>query len=265
MLKIQRKPVSTVLNLKFSYDFKTPVWEVKSSDGFLVINNRDSDSLQSSFALFDLDQNELSWENLEFDDSWWVNAYHITDSQIVFQKFEDSQDIENRSVFGFDLTTQEVSWSLENVLLIGASDDQIFLRQKDDEELLFNIDSQEWENKKNERIDSIIDFPLHYEADSDHFDTLAKFLKKKVNIDLTGSCDYLEYRGLIFISANHEINREKALSLYIFSSVGNLLLEETLDKGMKGLVSGSFFIVNGAVIFVQNKTQLKIYSIDEKV
>ena len=56
----------------------------------------------------------------------------------------------------------------------------------------------------------------------------------------------------------------KALTLCVFDESGNLLLRESLDSGVKGLVSGAFFIVQDALIFVTGKNELKIYSIDEK-
>lgn len=256
----------SVLNLKFSYRFSSPIWESKASENYLLINNRNSDSFESSFSLIDLNETQLMWEGLRFEEEWWVSVYHMTDQVIVFQQFEDTQDIDNRSVFGFDPLTQESIWSMENVHLTGASGDQLFLNWGEEQPLIFNILSKDWDAKrKQSETENGMEYPVHYEKDNEHFDTVARFLKAKQQIELVGSCDYLESHGLIFIAANHVIDGKKSLSLYVFDESGRLQLEESVESGAKGLVSGAFFIAKEALIFVTGKNELKIYDINEKV
>lgn len=257
--------MSADLNVKFSQQFTSPIWEVKATENYLLVNTRDEEELSSDFALIDLKQPQLIWEGLAFEDAWWVSAYHLTDEQIVFQKFEDSQNIEDRSVFGFDLSTQEIPWSLEKVLLVGADGNQIQIRNEEDSTLIFDMREQAWVESHEDIEPLDIEYPYHYEAEMGHFETLAKFLKMKAQIDLEGSCDYLEYGNKILISANHVIAGRKALSLYIFDLAGQLLYKELLDEQASGLISGSFFIVKGAVIFVSRKKELKILELNEKV
>ena len=256
----------SVLNLKFSYRFQDPVWETKASGRLLIVNTRNPDSLESGFSLISLEDKALIWENLRFEEEWWVSVYHMTDELIVFQQFEDSHNIDDRSVFGFDPMKQESVWSMENVRLTGANGDQLYMRWEEDQELIYNVRKKDWDTRKLQ-IDEVRDFlyPIHYEADNPHFETLARFLKLKQGIDLEGSCDYLESGGLIFIAANHVNEGKKSLSLYVFDNSGHLLMEESLESGVKGLVSGTFFIAKEALIFVTGKNELKIYSINEKV
>lgn len=255
----------TVLNSKFSHRFDAPIWETKSAGQFILVNTRDNEKLESKFALIDLENYELKWEGLQFEDEWWVSAYHMTNEMVVFQKFEDSQNIDDRSVFGFDLTSQESVWAMENVKLTGARAYHLFVNGEDDQQLIFNIQTKDWDEKPSEFVEeSEAAYPIHYEAANGHFDTLARFLKLKAEIDVQGSCDYLESHGLIFIAANHVVDQKKSLTLCVFDETGELLLKNELEKNIKGLVSGAFFIVKDALIFVTGKNELKIYSIDEK-
>lgn len=257
--------MSSVLNSKFSYRFDAPIWETKSAANLVLVNSRDNDALESKFALIDIETNELKWEGLQFEDEWWVSAYHMTESMVVFQKFEDSQNIDDRTVFGFDLETKESLWSIENVRLTGAKGNQLYLNYNDDQQLIFNIEQQDWDEVMSiSDSNELTEYPIHYEAESKHFDTLARFLKLKTNINMAGSCDYLESHSLIFIAANHVIDEMKSLTLCVFNQQGDLLLQKDLETGVKGLVSGAFFIVKDALIFVTGKNELNIYSIDEK-
>lgn len=255
----------TVLNSKFSHRFDAPIWETKSASHFILVNTRDNEKLESKFALIDLKNYELRWEGLQFEDEWWVSAYHMTDEMVVFQKFEDSQNIDDRSVFGFDLMNQESVWAMENVKLTGAKANQLFVHGEEDQKLIFNIQAKDWDEKLEEVVEeSEAFYPVHYEEDNKYFNTLARFLKLKAEIEVQGSCDYLESHGLIFIAANHVVDGEKSLTLCVFDETGGLLLKSELEKNVKGLVSGAFFIVKDALIFVTGKNELKIYSIDEK-
>lgn len=230
------------------------------------MNTRDNELLSSKFSLIDLKNAELLWQDLQFEDEWWVSPYHFNEKQIIFQKFEDTQNIDDRSVFGFDVIQQDTLWSMENIRLTGARGRQVFINSESGESLIFNIESQSWDEER-EVIRAIAEaiFPIHYGPDNQYFKTLAEFLKKQVGIDLVGSCDYLEEKDLIFIAANHVNQGLKSLTLYVFDDSGNLLLEESLESGVKGLVSGAFFIAAEALIFVTGKNKLKIYNIDEKV
>ncbi|NVK84434.1 MAG: DUF4905 domain-containing protein [Cytophagia bacterium] len=265
MFKLRRKPVPTVLKSKFSHLFDAPIWETKSASHLILVNTRDNEKLESKFALIDLQSYELMWEGLQFEDEWWVSAYHMTNEMVVFQKFEDSQNIDDRSVFGFDLTAQESVWAMENVKLTGARANQLYLQDEDEGKLIFNIEAKDWDEKLEQVVDeSEAFYPVHYEADNEHFSTVARFLKLKAEIEVKGSCDYLESHGLIFIAANHVVDEKKSLTLCVFNETGELLLMNELENNVKGLVSGAFFIVKDALIFVTGKNELKIYSIDEK-
>ncbi len=257
----------SVLKLKFSYRFEDPVWEIKSSSRSLLVNTRNSETLNSQFSLVDISEPVLLWEGLQFEDEWWVSAYAVLGELAVFQKFEDTQDIEARSVFVFHLNDHEVLWSEEDLQIYGLTDETIQIKKGDSDELihLSLLDGTAYEQKvASKRVDRV-NYPLHYEPDNAHFETLARFLKSQVGITLDGSCDYLEYGSLIFIAANHVINSQKTLTLYVFDEKGALLFEELLETGVKGLVSGAFFIAEDALIFVTEKKELKIYSINEKV
>ncbi|HEY9117775.1 MAG TPA: DUF4905 domain-containing protein, partial [Roseivirga sp.] len=213
---------------------------MKSTDEYLLVNTRDNESLCSKFSLVNLKNAEVLWQDLQFEDEWWVSPYHFFQDQIVFQKFEDTQNIDDRSVFGFDIIQQETLWSLENIKLTGARDEQLFLQSESGEPLIFNITTQSWEEEmKGKQSTERVSFPIHYDAENKYFKTLAEFLNLQVGIDLEGSCDYLEEKGLIFIAANHVNKGLKSLTLYVFDDSGNLLLIESLESGVKGLVSGA--------------------------
>lgn len=257
------------LEHKFSVSFETNIWEIRASDHGLLVTTRDSESMQVRFSLFDLNRREFLWKDISFEEPWWISVYHFSRQIIVFQTYQDTQNIESRSLFGFNIDTMEAIWSVEEVSVKVRSEQLLELTPLEGHEegsYLINIETGALvgDQEKLQGVDTsdVADQTLsrHYEVDSKYFETLSEFLSKKVGFELEGSCDYLETSDFFVISANSRTKTGYNLDLFVFDHGGRLLLQESLDSDMKGLATGSFFIVGQALIFVQGKRNLVFYS-----
>lgn len=250
----------------FSHDFDADIWEVLSFGNQLLITIRDSEKLSVNFSLFDVSKGEFIWKEISFEASWWISVYHFAGDVIIFQTYDDTQNIEARSVFGFDTKTLEATWSVDEVKLFNVASGMLKLASINDPEAQFSIDIRTGEEQQEPTMASGTSddiktlHPFHYEPDGDHFITVAKFLKEKQSFELVGSCDYLEWDEYFAVSANTKDEAGYTLDLFVFNLTGELLLHESLEEGMKGLATGTFFIVNQALIFVKGKRNLTIYS-----
>lgn len=252
---------------KFSLLFKHNIWEVRASGSYVLITTRDTEQLQVAFSLFDIDKNNFIWQDISFEESWWISVYHFSGEMIVFQTYTDTQDIEARSIFGFDLKTMEANWSINDVSvrLRGKSWLEVCpIRDETAGSFVINIKTGETTEHFPKAPHSPGEpgqiAPNHYEADSPHFKTLADFLQSKWDMITDGSCDYLETNDFFIISANSKSEKYYDLNLFVFDHSGNLLLREKLDSDMKGLATGTFFILNQTLIFVREKRNLVFYS-----
>lgn len=257
--------MSKQLEHVFSHQFKTDIWEVLPSNDRLLITTRDSEALQVSFSLFDLKKNEFLWEGIGFEESWWISVYDFSGDVIVFQTYNDTQDIEARSAFGFDVHTTEALWSIDDIKLNKALNGQLTVTPLSGEHDSFIINTKTGEEiASNDSVDSMISiaenrFPIHYESDNPHFKTLSSFVSTKLDLELVGSCDYLEVNDFFAIAVNSKTEKGYNLDLFVFSHEGVLLLQKSLDRELKGLASGTFFIVSQALIFVEGKRNLVFY------
>ncbi|OEK03644.1 hypothetical protein BFP97_19915 [Roseivirga sp. 4D4] len=257
--------MSKQLQHDFSQDFTADIWEVLSHGNQLLITTRDSEKLTVSFSLFNLSTKSFLWKEISFEESWWISVYHFTEGVIIFQTYDDTQNIEARSVFGFDTVSLEAIWSVDQVKLFNVTSGLLTMASMDDPEAQFRIDirsgleADESEVSLPEPNTSQATYPLHYEPESPHFETVSRFLKDRQDIVLEGSCDYLEWEGHFAVAANSKEDTGYNLDLFVFSLSGDLLLHEPLEKGLKGLATGTFFIVNQALIFVKGKRNLVVY------
>lgn len=258
------------LHLQFSEVFPTDIWETALSSDRLLISCRNGDAMEATFSLFNLNNHQFEWKALGFDENWWVTVYAFVGEIIVFQIFNDSQNIDERSVFGFDVNAQEAVWSVDNINVRGLNGYALSLKVNEEETEVFTIDIR----SGNEILETEEDFsvksmsgnlilPFHYTGDSNYFATVVRFLKEFAEVDLVGACDYLEYEGLIFISAHEKLEQNLTNRLYVFNANGELVLTEVLAQHSKGLASDTFYIVNEQLIFVKEKREVKCYLIKD--
>jgi hypothetical protein len=256
------------LNPQFSETFPADIWQTALSKSNLLIACREGEGMQVTFSLFDLERKTFKWESVSFEESWWISIYAFEASVIVFQIFNDSQNIEARSLFGFDISKMEAIWSIEDVVASTLSGDILKLKVRSEEECFFYIDINsgiEIQKVDFEIIEKNVSkeliLPLHYQSDSPHFQSVKEFLKEFLKVELVGACDYLEYNGLILIAAHQKVEQNLTNTLFVLNASGDLLLTEVLAEHCKGLASDTFYIVNEQLIFVKEKREIKGYLI----
>lgn len=256
--------MSGLFAYEISIEFDAPIWELNSKNDLVLITSRDSESLQTNFSLYDLGDQQFIFESIGFEEAWWISAFLFNGEQIVFQTYEDTQDIEQRSVFCYDIAQEEVIWSIEGVKLQQVNDQTLLCISNDSTVGSFYIDVRSGSEVNAQEDESSLDgtiYPISYEEESEHYQMLQKFIERNGLRGITGNIEYLEWENLILIAANFLNADNYLLNLFVYDSEGELLRQFELEKEMKGLALGTFFMVGRALIFVEEKRKLKICSI----
>lgn len=257
--------MSAPLKPDFLFEFTSDIWELMAFNGHLLITSRNKTDLKTSFSLFKQDERKFLWRDVSFSEDWWLSIFYAYGSVIVFQVFEDTQDISARSFFGFDWHNQQTTWSLEDCKILSTEGIYLMVEASSEESptLIFNIETGDWvEEKAQVKGSEEVFYPIHYEEGLKHFDTLATFLSSFAQVSIKGSCDYLEYKDYIFLSAHRVEEKTIELEFFAFDSSGKLLLREALDKELKGLAAGTFLIAEEELIFVKGKRELQLYPLN---
>lgn len=253
----------------FSEAFEAPIWEMHLSNNYLLISTRNKEKLEVAFNVFDLKNNVFLWRDIVFEEPWWIGVSHFFNDVIVFHTFADSQDLEQKSLFGFNIIDKNVIWALDQVnpvqfnqgnILCVKSDleenELIDIRIKDGSFLAAPNALKNPQKIKSTLIPNTCYNPLHYVEGSTAFETVAKFLKLQLDITLVGACDYLEYKSHILVSYFVKNEDNLVNSLAVFDGEMRVIDSIVLDSNLNGLASDTFFIVNEALIFVKNKNLL---------
>jgi hypothetical protein len=257
------------LQLHFSKAFDADIWEQSLSGNKLLLTTRDSASMQVTFSLLDLADGSFVFEDMAFEESWWLSVYHFYGNVAVFQVYEDTQNIEARSYFALNLTSQEALWSMEDVAAIGRQDDFVQMKQDAAESNPFWLDirsGEVFDEVPQEYMPSLICdpamSPLHYTETGPYFETVQRFFKEQLSIAMVSACDYLEYGDHAFVAYHSQVAGELEHFMLVLNKTGEVVFHQKRDWGLKGLVSEAFFIVGERLIFVEGKRTLNSYLIE---
>lgn len=248
-----------------SFDFAAPIWEMQAWQHLLLITTKDQDQLATRFSLLDTQKNQLIFEEIGFEEEWWISIFLFNGKQVLFQVYDDTQDIEQRSVFCLEIESMEVLWAVDGVRLQQVNPFTIKINggASTDESSLIEVASGtevkepvEFKTPERNQID-----PQVFNTESEHYSLLVNFLEARGIKVPIGGLEYLEYAGLIFIAANFKSKDTYSLQLFVYDEEGESLANILLENEMSGLGVGAFFILDQALIFVKEKYQLKICSL----
>jgi uncharacterized protein DUF4905 len=252
----------------FSEAFEAPIWEMHLSGNYLLISTRNKEKFEVMFNLFDLTSNTFLWKDIVFEEPWWIGVSHFYNDVIVFHTYANSQDLEQKSIFGYNIIDKDVIWAFDQTSPVQMNEGSIVcLRIDEKEKVLININLEDGsfsdveleentKKKSSELISNLCHNPLHYVEGSTAFESVAKFLKLQFNIEILGACEYLEYKTCIIVSYFEKSDENLVNTLVILDEKMKIIDSYVLDSSLKGLASDTFFIVNEALIFVRNKNLL---------
>lgn len=207
----------------------------------------------------------VSIQQVNFDNPIWGLLYDEEDNLLLV----DSRNESNKKIEVWKLelaslarkaTSIQIDWWEK---LIGVKQNQIYSIQYEDQHdpsnyrfRCFDLDNQSVEILKNQpEIAHNAVEPFLYEMESDHHKTVSQFL----SLELTTSCEYMEFDDYIIIS--YYLRSEKGFDRFLLLlKAGQKLWRVKQDGNMKGFASGSFFVVRNTLIFVRERNEVCIYT-----
>ena len=248
-----------------SHTFSATIWKTLADEqaNLIFIESRDSEARRVTFSAWDLERNMFLWENVEFDEKWWISLGYVSHGMLLFTLYTDTNNPEKKSVIAFDIQTREVKWWKNNFVIASVSGGLIAGHDTKfgSREVCLEIASG------TEAPDVKIEFqlqnfklirPLQYIQGTDHFESVKSFLERKCSFSPVHVVEYCEYHSLILISA-FTGQTDLANYLIVFNSEGDRVLKEQLGENLKGIAYDTFFILSGFLIFVKNKRELISY------
>lgn len=249
-----------------SQTFSATIWKTLADEesNLIFIESRDSENKHVRFSAWDLSRNLFLWENIEFEEKWWISLGYVYQGTLLFTLYTDTNNPDKKSVIAFDIQSREIRWWKNNFEVAYISEGLVVGRDTrfGSREVCLQANSGVEVSQQKPEFPSPQNFkvirPLQYIQGTDHFESVKAFLERKSSFSPVHVVEYCEYHALILISAFTE-QKDLANYLMVFNSEGDIVLKEQLGENLKGIAYDTFFILAGFLIFVKNKRELISY------
>ena len=263
-------PTINLLQEGISFQTEGKIWKIITdhSSSLLVIQVRDGEAYQTSFTAIDTMKSSILWQDYTLDENWWLGMSSLHQGVLLLHTYPDAQKPQPRGIVALDVASKEIIWQNQDLNFYELADDKIVATSSttsDQFYLTVDIKSgnilerfQEFDKeftRKNENNSMI--FPFHYQNEMAYFQTVAVFLKKKINLQIVQAVDYLEYDNFIIISYFYDDADGLMNNLLVLDQNGEVLLHQNIEKQLIGIGLDTFFVFKNELFFVKHKTLLR--------
>lgn len=264
------------LNPVFSFSSPAKIWNLLTDHEarYLYLELRDEEAHQVSFAAYDLDNHKLCWDDLRFEEDWWIGMSAADAHLLVLHTYEDSDNPEVKSFFAIDNASREIVWQDSDLQVMDVYRGQLYGFVRKDTSTVYksvSLKTKQQQNLSPEEVEhalaelsaenKYIRHPFHYMEEDTYFETVSRFVQHYLNRQPKLGCEYLDENGLIFISYYMEEDKALANYLLIVDTEGALLLHEKLDDQLSHIGLSTFMLVRNQLIFIKQKRELLSYAI----
>jgi len=219
---------------RFSKQLPGIVWNMllDQRNERLVLEVRQQDQKRVSFWVLDTISKKWLWEEVEFEESWWLNLHAISEDKIFLNYFTDKSNPDSKKIIEVDIAKMEVTDELKEVPS---------------------------SNSEKLKPNNLLISPLHYTEGNPHFDTVKLFIKRIKNHDILKAVDYMEHDNKVYISYYIYHERKMDNFLLVVDENGCVIIDEKLGDNLNSVGLGTFFTYSNTLITVKNKTEILIY------
>jgi len=242
----------------------------------LVGEDRDPAAKRASFFGLNRIKGEVLWENVVFEEPWWISIEAVHRDRVFLHGYSRPDMPDHQRVHVLDLFTGHTLWSRDDARFLFAADDSVFVsrdtasgrtimelalrdgavtgtRENDASEL----------NAARSRVQRTAEdaprFPLTLQETFPAGGQPAYLQEVVQRGTMAGAMEVLVNDGLCLFSY-HEKSDEEGHLRNILNVVqmdnGRQVLSETLNEDVKGIVPDSFFVQEGILYFVRERSQL---------
>ncbi|MCP4522228.1 MAG: DUF4905 domain-containing protein [Cytophagales bacterium] len=250
----------------FDLEVEGQVWKqfIDEENQYLVVEGRNGDEHQVAFYIIDITKGEVINTIKPDDETWWLGIEDVQNGCILLHGYESEQSPVHKGVYCYDALTGQLLWEREDDYFYQKVDDKtIYLATSEQEFLKIETRSGEILETTAESLPlqtqeiKSIGYPLHYDKENSHFETLVKFLIQLQNIEPVNAIEYWESSQHIVISY-YICDEENKLENYllILSTEGEILFQDCIAESLEGVGLDTFFIYQEKLFFVQKKNKV---------
>lgn len=273
------------MKIKKEYTFKSSrqIWRIIPADTEkLIIEEINKETKEAFFNCLDLKTGRKIFENLQFEEKFWLGIETVYKDVIFFHKFRKPDMPGHNAIIAFDINSKKILWETGNFSFLFIHEEKVYVFiQKfegrnfyqldyltgeiindlgNDRELIDN--AKEEFQKKNNYNDYF--FPEFYDSSKENYPEIVNIFnnEKEENI-ISGKIEYINYNNLLLFNY-HEASSGNFLKNFfkiVDKDTGKVIFKDVLDKETKTFKPDSFFIKKNQLFLLKGNQELTVYSI----
>ncbi|MCF0039533.1 DUF4905 domain-containing protein [Dyadobacter fanqingshengii] len=251
----------------FSQKFSQNIWRILPNpdpqSDLWIIELRDSESKQVSFAMMDTAQMKQLWHYSPPEADWWSSLTAFSHNNIFLHNYRYPEVPEPTDLLAFSAINGQFLWALPGHLMVKSLDNKyIEVAGKSGEQFIYKACDAETgalsplkESYADEFEKVILQEPVRYRKDSVYFEKLATFIQNITNGHTAVSIDYLEKRPYIMFSYYIYEQDKSVQYLLIVTDQKQLVLHEQLSEEREGMGRATMMLKASTLVYLKNNNE----------
>lgn len=272
------------MKIKKEYTFtnKRQIWRVIPTESDkIIVEERDIEKKEVFFNSFEIKTGKILFKNFQYDEKYWIGIESIYNEIIFFHRFAKPDMPGHLGIIAFDINNQKILWKNDQLSFLFVYNNKVycFIQKFESREFLsldflsgiiienfgedFSVVNKIKEEYLQQDFYKNFRFPSAQNSLNEEINNYLQNIKE--NNLISGPIEFIEYFNLL-ITSFHEITGEGKLNnvFKIFNiKKDKILLSETINKDVKAIVNGSFFMKDNFIILLKEKVMLEVYLIKE--
>ena len=252
----------------FSHTFLQNIWRILPHPDRDVnqwaIELREITQKKVSFAIIDLDQQELKWIVSPEGTDWWTSMTGFANNHIFLHHYRYPELPEPTDLSALDRKTGDLVWTLPNYVLVRALDEQYIevARKHGDGFKYVKCDADDgkimpgpYAFQNEDRI--IFKQPVRYKEGNIYFERLSTFLQTNFNVNNPICIDYLDCRPYMVFSY-YIYDQDKVVQyLMVVTDKGACVIKEMISQERNGIGQSTILLKDSTLVYLKNSTEFK--------
>lgn len=249
--------------------FEGLIWKIRldEEECVLICEIRKESERKVFFSGVDLRKKIRIW-NYESGEDWWLSLFDSAYGKTVLHGLEG---YDNPRIKGFELLESKSGNLLageKEIIPLNLMKEGLFCSGPDDpgkyrlwDFKMLRLRAVNEGERFYETMPSSLINPAIYTKENEYFSGLSQYIEKVSGKKAVELIEYREHSDKI-IMAFYSREEEKLVNyLLVAQEDGKVLLQETMQRDLKGFASDTFFLWRDLLIFVKNRKELAIFEL----
>lgn len=247
-----------------NYQFKSTVWrlEIDPITDTLFAEIRDSSDKRVSFSAVDLKNGEIYFDNLQTEERWLAGIETAYDGVLLLHNYQSENGPAHKGLIAIDRKTGETIWTNYTHAFDRPTENGPVIydtRLQPPQLLIANIKNgaivRQYQPSIDVEIENHIVLPQIVSIET----VAALSLQLKT---FGNTLQYLDHNNFGIVSLHAFADGTLQQLLYIFTTDNKIVYQDLLNEGIQKLQPESFLVRKGQLIYLANKSILKVLNLD---